>query len=419
MLLFDRLLWADNWRAIVAQRRQLYLGLAATWGVLAWAMLRWRGDYTSGLVGSIEQLSPGAYLLNQAGVILHYLRLCVWPIGQCLDTAWPATSSVLALVLPVSCLGGLLAATLWALRRRPATGFLGAAFFVLLAPTSSIVPIHDLAVEHRMYLPSAAVIAALVLGMYALAQRIARQAPQWQQALRLLQPALATAAILALASLTAWRNETYRSPLALWEDTLAAAPHNARAGCNLGEALCKAGQLERALALFERAAEQQPRYALAQYNLGTTYYVLGRYDEAVAPLLTAVELNPDYAEAHNNLGLVYCQRQQTLDAVAYLFRAVELKPDNAKFQNALGTALYELGEQPDAIEHLTRSIELAENDPSAHYNLANALLADKQHARAAEHFRRGLELAPIMKWLPTSISASPARPKRSAGPTKR
>ena len=56
----------------------------------------------------------------------------------------------------------LLAGTIWALARKPWLGYLGVWFFVILAPTSSIVPIKDLAFEHRMYLPLAAVVVLAV-----------------------------------------------------------------------------------------------------------------------------------------------------------------------------------------------------------------------------------------------------------------
>ena len=132
VLMFDRVLLAHSWCAIFQRRKNFYLALAATWGVLAWSMLHWKAEYTSGLVGAVDQLSPTAYLLNQAGVLLHYLRLCVWPLGQCIDSAWPASSSVLRLAAPVVCAGALVVVSLWALVRRPAAGFLACAFFIIL-----------------------------------------------------------------------------------------------------------------------------------------------------------------------------------------------------------------------------------------------------------------------------------------------
>ena len=59
----------------------------------------------------------------------------------------------------------LLSLSLWATWRHPKLGFLGLSFFLILAPTSSIIPIKDLAFEHRMYLPLAIVIVVAVLAV--------------------------------------------------------------------------------------------------------------------------------------------------------------------------------------------------------------------------------------------------------------
>src|SRR5207248_6016874 len=60
-------------------------------------------------------------------------------------------------------IGLLLIATVVALARWPKVGFLGAWFFITLAPTSSVVPIAtEVGAERRMYLP---LIALVVLGV--------------------------------------------------------------------------------------------------------------------------------------------------------------------------------------------------------------------------------------------------------------
>ena len=88
---------------------------------------------------------PAAELLAEFAV-----PVCFWPIATRIGQIIPAASVIAA----------LLAATLWALRRAPALGFLGAWFFLILAPTSSFVPIvTEVAAERRMYLPLAAVVA--------------------------------------------------------------------------------------------------------------------------------------------------------------------------------------------------------------------------------------------------------------------
>jgi tetratricopeptide (TPR) repeat protein len=342
----------------------------------------------------VDQLSPLSYLLSQAGVLVHYLQLCLWPLHQCLDYAWPAANGTMEIVLPLLLVGGLLGATAWALVWRPAWGFLGCVFFVVLAPTSSIVPIHDLAVEHRMYLPSVAVIAAGVLAVYVASERVLRQRPSWSRGLPVARYCLAGGVIAALAALTIARNEVYRSPIQLWQDTATRAPHNARAHCNLGDAFCQAGQLDDGLTHFLQAVALEPHYALAHYNLGTTYYQQARYDEAADHLLEAIELKPDYAAAYNNLGLVFCRRRQSHDGLGYLTQATELEPDNGTYQNALGTALYDLRQYPAAIAHLQRAVEMLPTDVCAHYNLANSLLAGKQFGSAIRHYQQTLELDP-------------------------
>ena len=65
-----------------------------------------------------------------------------------------------------------LAGTCGALWRRSALGFAGVAFFAILAPSSSVVPVATQTMaEHRMYLPLAVVLALGIPGLYALAGR--------------------------------------------------------------------------------------------------------------------------------------------------------------------------------------------------------------------------------------------------------
>ncbi len=75
-------------------------------------------------------------------------------------------------------------------------GFLGIAFFLILAPTSSFVPIQDLCFEHRMYLPLACVVTACVLVGHAIFQRF-----PWPSA-RLGSVAVLLGVVLVLGGLT-------------------------------------------------------------------------------------------------------------------------------------------------------------------------------------------------------------------------
>ena len=116
------------------------------------------GDVSAGFDSTV--VTPVAYLRTQPAVILHYLRLAFWPRPLCLDYHWPVADSPLEIYPAAAAVIAMLVASVVAFRYWPGLGFLGLSFFVVLAPTSSIMPIADLAFEHRMYVPLAAVVDA-------------------------------------------------------------------------------------------------------------------------------------------------------------------------------------------------------------------------------------------------------------------
>ena len=135
----------------------------------------------------------------------------------------------------------LLGLTVYAAVRWPAWGFLGGWFFLILAPTSSVLPIVDLAFEHRMYLSLAAVIAAVVIGGNLLLGGLLRR-------LKVPQPRRAVMhAMIAVALVARRRWHWARGPgsatritageMSIWADTVRQRPLNARAHSNLGNAL--------------------------------------------------------------------------------------------------------------------------------------------------------------------------------------
>ena len=115
VLWYDRAFVAASWSEILQQRKYYYASLAGTWGVLAWSMLHFTEDYTGGGLVSVEGLTPWTYLVSQAGVLTHYLRLCVWPQGQCLDYDWPMAASLAEVVPQGLLIVSLLAATIWSI----------------------------------------------------------------------------------------------------------------------------------------------------------------------------------------------------------------------------------------------------------------------------------------------------------------
>ena len=80
-------------------------------------------------------------VLDQSVMIVRYVRLAFWPQGLVLDYGEPLRVSFGEVAPYVFAVAALATASAVALVRNVPSGFLGAWFFLTLAPTSSIVPI--------------------------------------------------------------------------------------------------------------------------------------------------------------------------------------------------------------------------------------------------------------------------------------
>ena len=74
VVLFDRVFLFDSFRAAIAARWRLYVGLALTWLVLAFQLV---ATPRAGSAGFATGVSIWTYLLNQSVMIVRYLRLAV------------------------------------------------------------------------------------------------------------------------------------------------------------------------------------------------------------------------------------------------------------------------------------------------------------------------------------------------------
>jgi hypothetical protein len=239
----------------IARQWRYCLCLAATWCVLAAVLAAESSSYAE-LRRPIHP--PLDYLLTQAGVILHYLRLAVWPSGLLLDHDWPLADAPADYAWQAPLVAAAVGAAAWGAWRRRPWGFPAAAFFLLLAPTSSLLPVADIAVEHRMYLPLASVVGLAVAGgtwgLGVCADRRLAAAP----VLRRLAVGAVLLVVLALATTTHLRNRTYRDRWTMWHDVLAKNPTGVRANWFVGMLLAERGDVDGALAHARVATDRSP-----------------------------------------------------------------------------------------------------------------------------------------------------------------
>ncbi len=383
ILLYDRTFVAGSFAEAWRRRRPVYAGLASSWLVLAILVVSEHGR--GGTAGAASGVSPWSYALTQFPAIVHYLRLCVLPYPQVFDYGRALEIRAIRVVpcaLVVAC---LLWATARGLVRGTAGGFLGAFFFGVLAPSSSVVPVAtETMAEHRMYLSLAPVIVLAVVAIYRWLGRAA------------LPVCLVLAASLAFAT---WqRNTTYHSEESLWRDTLERLPDNERAHNNLGYELSRQpGRLSEAVTQYEAAVRLKPGYAEAHSNLGNALDSLGLTREAIAEYEDAVRLEPALAEAHCNLGRVLQTVPGRLDdAIGQYEEALRLRPDYAEAHFGMGSALERVpGRLSEAVTQFGEALRLKPDYAQAHNNLGLALSMEPGRAGdAIAEYEEALKLKP-------------------------
>ncbi|HVP10303.1 MAG TPA: tetratricopeptide repeat protein, partial [Phycisphaerae bacterium] len=392
VLLYDRTFDSGSFRQSLRRRPIFYAVMACTWIILG--MLIASGPRSGSAGFGLEHLGPLDYAKSQPGVILHYLRLAFWPDSLCLDYHWPVAEGITGVWMPTVAILAMVAVTIGLMVWRPPIGLLAAWFFITLAPTSSIVPILDLAFEHRMYLPLAALGTMLVVAVYLLAQWIGQQRVSARRLVRALAALLGAATIAALGARTVQRNGDYRSPLTMWGDVLSKRPDNPRAHNNLASYLYGHGQLDQAIEHLREALRLKPDYDMAHTNLAVVLADHGDLEAALEHGDKAVALRPNWAEVHKNRAYVLFARGDFEGAATAYRRALELEPSYAAAHHGLASALLKLGRPEAAMDQYRLAIEFQPDNAEAHNDLGALLAKRGDNARAIRHYEMALELRP-------------------------
>jgi protein O-mannosyl-transferase len=386
VLLFDRTFVGGSFVAAWKQRKPYYLALAGTWLLLA-ALVLSTGGNRGGTVGLGVGVPLWAYPLTQFQAIARYLGLTLWPSPLVFEYGqfWVQRA---ADILPYAAIVLLLlVGTVVALWRCPIVGFLGAWFFGILAPTSLAPGTIQMIVEHRTYLPMAALIALLVLIGHGI---IGKRAT------------IPTGvAIVMLLSLTVGRNRDYRSETSIWSDTVAKRPANSPAYEALADALQKAGRLDDAIARRREALRLKPDEATFHFNLGATLAQAGQYEEAIKAYAMAEHLRPDLPQVHYAQGIALLQLDRLPDAMAQLQIALRIHPNDSDAQAGLaevhfklGNSLARRGDLHGAIAEYEATLKLNPADAEAHHNLGVVHGQLGQYASAQTELETALRLRP-------------------------
>lgn len=350
-----------NWRLYVP------IGIGAIGGLAFVARDVIRAD-TAGF--GMKDLTWSDYLLTQGRVIWVYLRLFLFPVGLNADYDFPISHSPFdrGAIFGLAAFAALLVAA-WIFRRRyPLAAFGLLVFAVLLAPTSSVVPIRDPIAERRMYLPFLGLL--LVLTEFLRRVKIAT-----------VPLTAALTVVLGLCAIgTYQRSEQWGSSIALWSDTAEKSPNKPRPHFQLAYARYEANHCDLASSEYERTSKLQPiSYELA-LDWALALECANRPTDALAKLEQAARLEKS-AHPLALIGMIYAKQNRREEALAALAKAEATDP-NFEYTYVYRGGVYEVaGDLAAAAAQFRRALALNPANTIARDGLARVSAGAGAQAR--------------------------------------
>lgn len=334
-----------NWR--------LYAPIAV--GAIGAMFFVWRLLFKEGTAGfGLKEFTWYQYFFSQCRAIWVYVRLFFLPFGQNVDYDFPVSKTI----LDQGALFGLIAlvavaAAAWIYRRRyPLASYGFFTFLVLLAPTSSFIPIKDLLAERRMYLP--------FIGLLLIVLELLRRWKIRQTALA----ALLAAVLLVEGALAYQRNQVWSGPIALWSDTVSKSPKKKRPHFQLGFAYYDQNQCALALTEYIKAAQIDMNDYTLWVDAALASDCIGKPAEAITQLRQAARIQKT-AHVYATMGMIYGKYKRQAEALDALATAEKIDPNFETTYVYRGNVFLNDNDVPRATEEFRHALKINPNNQMA------------------------------------------------------
>jgi tetratricopeptide (TPR) repeat protein len=286
---------------------------------------------------------------------------------------------------------------------------------ITILPTSSIIPLKQIATEHRTYLPGLGINMGLgILFLRGVSHR------------KLIPPTLFI--FLVIYGLLAMkRSLDYRSEINLWQDTVRKSPYKSMVHNNMGTAYLSKERLKEARKSFEVSLALSPSSTDPYINMGHIDARNKEWDKAKLKYDLALKLGANRSQVFFNSGLMRLKLNKPAEALPFLLEAIKIKNHRPLYHQELGNAFRMLKQYDSALKSYRKVLELEPNYVEAqnnigvifwnlkildkaelefkkalvmkdktkiHNNLANLYIAKKQFSKAIPHLKTVLGRKP-------------------------
>lgn len=298
------------------------------------------------------------YFYTQMNVIILYIRLLIFPVGQNFDysndfpmsaTIWDNYSYVSFALLFIIGLVGIIN-----IRKNKLVSLGIFWFFIGLSVESSFISIKDVYFEHRLYFPLVGFIMVL-LGLVFVEYRRDRRLFLFRKPI--LYFVVASFILIPFYStMTIYRNYIFSDTIRLWSDTVQKAPKSDRARSMLATGYLDAYEanpalypdyIDKAENEFKIAIGMNDKNDTAHCNLSKVYYLKGDYEKSIEEANATLKL-VDSIYAYHNLGLAYKKLGKYDEALNAFLSGYKLDAKSTFILKALGNTYSEVNDFKNA-----------------------------------------------------------------------
>lgn len=272
-------------------------------------------------------------------------------------------------------------------------------FFIASLPTS-LVPLYQIANDHRMFFPFIGIFIAIGWAVFLYVNSATRKGIKYGSL------ALVLVLTLSYSFGTYQRNKVWKNAETLWKDVTVKSPNNGRGLMNYGLSQMTLGNYTIAEKYFLDAQKIQPNYYILEINLGVLYGALKNNQKAEAHFLKAISLNSSAPSPEYYYARFLNENGQGRSAIKYLHKALQKSSSHIPSQMLLNTISVKEPSLETQIENLNIKIKSEKTNPDLYIELSEKLYLNSQYEKAIDVCIQLLKFAPNNKLAYNNMCAS-------------
>ena len=312
-----------------------------------------------------QSFNPGGpsrwlYLITQPYVLLHYFISFFYAYNLSADTDMGLVSGLFswrALTGLVFVAALLYFAVKKACKKECAPMSFGIFwFFISLAPTSSLIPLAEVANDHRMFFP----FVGLAVSVGWILFRVIWKYHQEVEKSKVLKSAILLFFVLLFSAhiyAVRKRVEVWDNEKTLWYDVTRKSPENGRGWMNYGLQLMREGNYDEAMRCYREAQKYTPHYSYLYTNIAICQNAQGQVDEAEKNFKLALKYGANNHKPYYFYAVFLKKHGRNAEAVEQLKKSLEISP-NYIFASYLLMEIYAEDYDWDALEQEVKRVSV-------------------------------------------------------------